>query len=244
MIAQVRAEILKIRSTRTTLGLIAGLLVIVVAFTVLSGLLQHARDLTTTENQRQLLGIGGISGVFSGLAGILVLTSEYRFGTIRPTFLIAPSWPRILGAKLIASFVVGVVFGVVGMALSYAIGYACLSGRNIAFALDSRDIALLLFGSILGSGAFGAIGVGVGAIVRNQIGAVIGILAWAFVVESLLFALVPSVGRFVPGEAANALQGASTDHLLSPAVGALVLLAWVAGLALIGLLWTERRDVA
>jgi ABC-2 type transport system permease protein len=244
VISQIRAEVLKIRSTRTTLGLVAGLLVIVIAFTVLSGLLQHARHLTSTEDQRQLLGIGSISGLFSGLAGILVLTSEYRFGTIRPTFLVAPSWLRILGAKLIATFVVGVIFGIVGMALSYGIGYVCLSGRNISFALDNRDIALLLLGSILGSGIWGSIGVGVGAIVRNQIGAVIGILAWGFVVENLLFALVPSVGRFVPGEAANALQGSSADHLLSPAIGGLVMLAWLAGLALIGLLWTERRDVA
>ncbi len=244
MIAQVRAEILKIRSTRTTAGLVAGMLVIVIAFTVLSGLLQHARDLTSAEDQRQLLGIGGISGLFSGLAGILVLTSEYRFGTIRPTFLVAPSWLRILGAKLIATFLVGVIFGIVGTALSYAIGYVCLSERNIPFALDNRDIALLLGGSILASGIYGAIGVAFGAIVRNQIGAVIGILAWGFVVENLLFGLVPSIGRFVPGEAANAMQGSSADHLLSPAVGGLVMLAWLAALALIGLLWTERRDVA
>jgi ABC-2 type transport system permease protein len=244
VIEQVRAEVLKIRSTRTTLGLVAGMLVIVIAFTVLSGLLQHARDLTTPEDQRQLLGIGSIAGLFSGLAGILVLTSEYRFGTIRPTFLVAPSWPRILGAKLIATFVVGVVFGIVGMALSYGIGYVCLSARNIPFVLDNGDIALLVGGTILGAGIWGSIGVAVGAIVRNQIGAVIGILAWGFVVENLLFGLVPSIGRFVPGEAANALTGSTHDHLLSPAVGGLVMLAWLAGLALIGLLWTERRDVA
>jgi hypothetical protein len=245
LIAQVRAEILKIRSTRTTVGLVLGMLVLVVAITLLSGLLQHASDLqNNTENQRQLLGIGGIAGVFSALAGILVLTSEYRFGTIRPTFLVSPSWSRILGAKLIASFVVGVVIGAVGMALSYGIGYICLSQRDIPFALDNRDIAWLLLGTIAGTGIWGAIGVGVGAIVRNQIGAVIGLLAWGFVVENILFGLLPSVGRYVPGQAQNALQGSTADHLLSPAVGGLVLLAWVAGLAAIGLVWTSRRDVA
>jgi ABC-2 type transport system permease protein len=241
---QIRAEILKIRSTRTTLGLIAGLLVIVIAFTLLSGLLQHERHLASAENQRQLLGIGSIAGLFSALAGILVLTSEYRFGTIRPTFLTAPSWVRILGAKIVASFIVGVVFGVVGMAISYGIGYVCLSGRNIPFALDNGDIATLLLGSILGTGIWGAIGVGFGSIVRNQVGAIIGILAWGFVVENLLFGLLPGLGRFVPGEAANALQGSTADHLLSPVVGGLVMLAWLAGLALIGLVWTSRRDVA
>jgi ABC-2 type transport system permease protein len=244
VIRQVRAEILKIRSTRTTIGLVLGMLVLVVAITLLSGLLQHPRDLASTENQRQLLGIGGFAGVFSALAGILVLTSEYRFGTIRPTFLVAPSWPRVIGAKLIASFVVGVVFGIVGEALSYAIGYLCLSGRNIPFQLASGDIAWLLLGTIVGTGIWGAIGVGLGAIVRNQIGSVIGLLAWGFVIENILFGLVPSVGRYVPGQAQNALQGSTADHLLAPVLGGVVMLVWMAVLAAVGLAWTSRRDVA
>jgi ABC-2 type transport system permease protein len=245
VIRQVRAEILKIRSTRTTVGLVLGMLVLVVAITLLSGLLQHASDLeNNTENQRQLLGIGGIAGVFSALAGILVLTSEYRFGTIRPTFLVTPHWSRILGAKLVASFVVGVVFGAVGMALSYGIGYLCLSQRNIPFALDHGDIAWLLLGTIAGTGIWGAIGVGLGAIIRNQIGAVIGLLAWTFVVENILFGLVPSVGRYTIVQSSNAFQGSTADHLLSPAVGGLVMLAWMIVLAVVGLAWTSRRDVA
>jgi ABC-type transport system involved in multi-copper enzyme maturation permease subunit len=242
VIAQIRAEILKIRSTRTTLGLVAGLLVIAIAFTLLSGLLQHERDLQSAEDQRQLLGIGSIAGLFAALAGILVVTSEFRFGTIRPSFLVAPSWSRIIGAKLFASAIVGVVFGAVAVVISYGLGYLCLSTRGIPFALDGSDELLLIFGSIAGVAIWGAIGVAVGTIIRNQVGAIIGILAWGFVVENLLFGLLPGFGRFVPGEAANALQGSTADHLLSPAVGALVLLAWLAVLAAIGLAWTSRRD--
>jgi ABC-2 type transport system permease protein len=244
VIRQIRAEILKIRSTRTTIGLVLGMLVIVVALTTLSGLLQHARDLQTTEDQRQLLGIGSFAGVFSALAGILVMTSEYRFGTIRPTFLVAPSWTRILGAKVVASFLVGLVFGIVGLGLSYGIGYACLSGRNIDFAFGSGDIAWLWFGTVVGTGIWGAIGVGLGAIVRNQIGAVIGLLAWSFVIENILFGLVPSVGRYTIVQSQNAFQASTASHLLSPGLGGLVMLAWAVVLGAIGLAWTSRRDVA
>jgi ABC-type transport system involved in multi-copper enzyme maturation permease subunit len=242
VIAQIRAEVLKIRSTKTTLGLVAGLLVIAVAFTLLSGLLQHERDLATAEDQRQLLGVGSIAGLFAALAGILVVTSEFRFGTIRPSFLVAPSWRRIIGAKLIASAVVGIVFGVVAMVITYALGYLCLSSRDIPFVLDRGDQLLLVLGSIAGVAIWGAIGVAVGTIIRNQVGAIIGILAWGFVVENLLFGVVPSVGRYVPGQAANALQGSTADHLLSPGPGAAVMLVWLAGLAVIGLAWTARRD--
>ena len=94
MINQIRAEALKIRSTRTTLGFVVATVVLVVSLTLLTGLLSNS--LHTVENQRQLFGLGGIAGLFSSLAGILVITGEYRFGTIRPTFLVSPRWPRTL----------------------------------------------------------------------------------------------------------------------------------------------------
>jgi hypothetical protein len=244
VIAQVRAELLKIRSTRTTLGLVAGMLLLVIAVTVLTGLLSDARDLTTAEDQRNMLGIGGIAGIFSALAGILVVTSETRFGTIRPTFLVTPSWFRILGAKVIASFIAGVVFGALGMACSYGIGRVCLSARDIPYAFDGGDLAWLLIGAIVGSGIWGGIGVGVGTIIRNQVGAVIAFLAWGFVVENIVFGLAPSVGRWLPVQAMNGFQGSTADDLLSPALGGLVMLGWMAGLVAIGIALTSRRDVA
>jgi ABC-2 type transport system permease protein len=240
---QTLAEILKIRSTRTTLGLVIGLLVLVVVITVLTGTLSDEVDLIRVEDQRQLLGLGNIAGLFAALAGILVVTSEYRFGTIRPTFLVTPSWVRILSAKVVASIIVGIVFGIVGEGLSYAIGYVALTQRDIPTALDGSQNALLILGTIAGTAIWGGIGVGIGTIVRNQIGSVIGLLAWGFVVESLLFALVPSVGRWTPGQAQTALMGSSADHLLSAGLGGVVLLGWMLVLVAIGIAWTSHRDV-
>src|SRR5690242_10874674 len=87
MIAQIRAELLKIRSTRTTIGLILGMIALILLFTLLTGLLTHPSGLASREDQRQLLSLGSLAGVFSALAGVLLVTSEYRFGTIRPTIL-------------------------------------------------------------------------------------------------------------------------------------------------------------
>jgi hypothetical protein len=72
---------------------------------------------------------------------------------------------------------------------------------------------------------------------------VIGLLAWDFVVSSLLFGLAPSVGRFMPTTAANAFMGLKTEHLLSPAAGGAVLVGWTAALALAGLVLIRQRDV-
>jgi hypothetical protein len=82
VIAQTRAELLKIRSTRTTLGLLLALVGLALLFALLTGLLGKSGDLVGKENQRLLLGNGTLAGVFAALAGIMLVTSEYRFGTI------------------------------------------------------------------------------------------------------------------------------------------------------------------
>ena len=62
MIAQIRAELLKIRSTRTTVGLILGMIVLILLFTLLTGLLTHPSGLTGKESQRDLLSLGSLAG--------------------------------------------------------------------------------------------------------------------------------------------------------------------------------------
>jgi len=244
VIAQTRAELLKLRSTRTTVGLVLGMLALIILFALLAGLLTHARSLTTPEDQRGLLGVGSLAGVFSALVGVLLVTGEYRFGTIRPTFLFTPRRSKVIGAKLVATMLAGLAFGIVGEGLGFAIGYVCLHARGIPIVLHGGAVALLLLGTVAGVSLWGGIGVAVAAIVRNQIGTVVGLLAWGFIVENLLFAFVPSVGRLTPGEAANALSGLTTSHLLPAAAGGAVLVAWVALLTLAGLVLTARRDVS
>ena len=188
--------------------------------------------------------MGSLAGVFSALAGIMLVTSEYRFGTIRPTFLFNPRRSRVIGAKLGAGLLAGVVFGLVGEGLGFAIGYVILEGRGITYALDAGQTALLLFGTLAGIALWGAIGVGLGTILRNQVGAIIGLLAWGFVVENLLFAFVPSVGRFAPVHAGDALTGITTEHLLAAGAGGAVLLLWAVALAVAGIALAARRDVS
>jgi len=241
---QIDAELLKIRSTRTTIGLALGMIVLTLLFALLSGLLTKAPALTSTQDQLGLLSVGSLSGVFAALAGIMLITSEYRYGTIRPTFLFSPRRSRVLAAKLAAGLLAGLAFGVAGEALGFAIGIAILDARGIPYAPDAGTTALLLGGTIAASALWGAIGVGLGAILRNQVGAIIALLAWGFVVENLLFAFVPSVGRFAPVHAQNGLFGLTTRHLLSPAAGAATLIAWTAALAAAGVVLVARRDVS
>jgi ABC-2 type transport system permease protein len=244
VIAQLKAEMLKVRSTRTTLGLVAGMIGLILLIVVLTGLLTHPDGLTSRHDQRGLLAPGAVALIFSGLAGVLLVTSEYRYGTIRPTFLFTPRRANVLLAKLTAGLLTGLVFGAVSVGLAVGVGELILSARGIPSALTGGDVALIVFGGLGAIALLGAFGVGLGAILRSQVGAVIALLAWDFVVNSLLFELAPSVGRFMPTPAADALMGLKTTHLLPPAAGGAVLLAWAAVLGVAGLALTLWRDVA
>ena len=243
MIAQIRSELLKIRSTRTTIGLLLGMIALILLFTLLTGLLSHPPGLMGKENQRQLLSVGSLAGVFSALAGVLLVTSEYRYGTIRPTILFNPARSHVLdrqarrrraGRNRIRSRWRGDRLG----------DQLCdPRGARHHDRAQLSDVLLLALGGLVGVALWGAIGTGLGTIIHNQVGAVITLLAWGFVIDSLLFGLVPSVGRYTPTRASDALMGLKTQHLLSPGVGAIILIAWAIVLAFIGIGITGQRDI-
>ena len=243
MIAQIRAELLKMRSTRTTIALILAMIVLILLFTLLTGLLTHPGGLASKEDQRQLLSLSSFTAVFSALTGVLLVTSEYRYGTIRPTILFNPARSHVLAAKAVTGALAGLAFGILGEAIGWAVGYAILDGRGITVVLSNGDILLLTLGGLAGAALWGAIGAGLGAIIHNQVGGIITLLAWGLVVDDLLFGLAPSVGRFTPTRAADALMGLRADHLLSPGVGAITLIAWAGALMVAGITLSARQDI-
>ena len=149
----------------------------------------------------------------------------------------------VLAAKFPAGALAGIVFGVIGEAIGWAVGYAVLDGRGITVLLSSGDILLLTLGGLAGAALWGAIGAGLGAIIHNQVGGVIALLAWGLVVDNLLFGLAPSVGRFMPDRASDALMGLREHHLLAPGAGAIILIAWAGALAVLGIALSVRQDI-
>jgi len=243
VINQVRAELLKIRSTRTTIGLLLGMILLALIFIILTCTLSPTNQIFTEQDQVGLLSFGSIAGVFSALAGIMLVTSEYRFGTMRPTFLFNPNRSRLFASKAFAGLLAGLVFGVIAEGLTFAIGLAILEGRHVHIALSGSNMTMLIVGSVVSTALWGIIGVGLGAIIRNQVGAVIALLAFGFVVENLVFGLLPSVGRFLPVHAGNSMIGFTGQHYLSGTIGTLVLVAWTVVLAGAGLAAIKGRDV-
>ena len=247
MRALLRSELLKQRSTRTTLGLFAAMVGLVLLAVLLHGFGLRAESLRDRHVQLMVLGRGEFLGVlFAALLGALSLTAEIRHGTIRPTLLFSPQRSRVVAAKVAVSMVIGTGFGLVAGAAAVAAGTAALRTRGIDVQLDRRDDALLIFGAAAAAALWGAIGVGIGAVIRNHVPALIGICAWLLFVEGLLAGDVSGlgdIGRLLPGSAAAAISGQDPGTLLAPATGLTLLAAYAGVAAWAGALLTSRRDV-
>jgi ABC-2 type transport system permease protein len=245
--AELGAELLKQRSTWTVLGLFSALLGLVLLAVVLHGLGLPARDLADPHVQLMVLGRGEFLGVlFAALLGAMSITAEIRHGTIRPTFLFTPRRGRVVAAKVMVSILIGAGFGLVAGGAAVVAGTMALRARGIDIQLDRGDYVLLVVGSAAAAALWAAIGVGVAALVRNQVPTLVGICAWVLFVEGLLAGDVGGlgdVGRFLPGSAAAAMSGQDPGTLLAPEVGLGLLTLYATATALAGAVATSRRDV-
>ncbi len=243
-----RAELFKQRSTRTALGLFGALLGLVLFVVLLHGLGLPAGNFSSTSKQLTVLFAWGevLGALFAALLGAMSMTGEIRHGTIRPTLLVTPERHRVVAAKVWASMLIGTGFGLVAGAVAAGVGTVALRAREIDIRLDGADYALLVAGSAAAAALWAAIGVGLGAIVRNQTPALVGICVWLLFVENLLvgdIAGVGGAGRFLPGAAGKAISGQDPANLLAPVFGLVLLALYATAAAVAGSVVISRRDI-
>lgn len=197
--------------------------------------------------------------VFPLLIGTLMVTGEFRHKTLTPTFLATPRRGAVLGAKLLVGIGVGVLYGVLGILASVLPSAGLLAAYGIGTDLGSSDTWALLGRMILAFCLWVLIGIGVGALVRNQVGAIVGVLVFTQFLEPVGRAAasfvegLSEVTRFLPGAAGDALVGASVFTAATPGAagaaelewwaGGLVLLGYAVVLVVLGHLLSWRRDV-
>jgi ABC-2 type transport system permease protein len=196
-----------------------------------------------------------VAYVFPALAGALAVTAEYRYQTLTPTFLGEPRRALVLAAKLVCATALGLLFGAATVAANVAGVMPVLAGTGHEVGLDGHVLAALAK-VVLGMGLWAALGLGVGALVRHQVAAIVIVVAVSQIVEPLLrFGLAAwdatrSASQFLPGAAGDAMAGASIFtvsgqvELLEWWQGALVLAAYAAAAFAAGAATTLRRDVA
>jgi ABC-2 type transport system permease protein len=240
---QLRSELVKLRSTKTNLGLLVGMVGLVLLIVIITGVAVSPAELAKDEHQRALFGLGLAGGFVASLIGVMSITSEFRHGTIRPTFVFTPRRGRVVGAKVLSSVVLGTVFGVITEAVAFGVGMGILAIRGVDVVVPTHELLLVALGSIACAALMAALGVGVGAVARNQVLAVIGVVVWFMVVENVVVSAWPQVGKFFPLAAGDAMTGINADEILNAPQGALVLIGYVLAFFLAALLVTQRSDV-
>jgi len=248
----IRSEILKLRTTRLTVLLLAATALLTVLMSVLvawragGGGMMSPASLGTTEGQRQALTMTRFGLVFAMILGAVIANGEFRT-TATATYLATPRRGRVLVAKLIAALIAGAGFGLIAAAAATATGLTAVAIRGYEVTLPAGTIAGYAGGAVLAAALLAAIGVGIGSLVRSSVGAVVGILVEALLVEHLGEALFSSVVPYLPFTAANSLAGLpfSGDVTALPRGAVVVVLAAVAaGLAIIASRTVVRRDIA
>jgi hypothetical protein len=245
--ALVRAELLKVRTTRAPYFLaLAGVLLSMLGVlgNALTAGQQTLPPLTDPAMARTVYAsAGGVTSLIP-VIGILIMTTEYRFMTVTSTFLVTPRRGRVVTAKMVAAALVSALIGAVSVILSFALAAVILSVKTHA-AVPATTQLQIAGGVLLSCALYGILGVSVGALIKNQVAAVVVALVWTFVVEALVVALLPSVGKWLPAGANNAiLQGSRPGASFLPVWGgALVLVGYAVVLALVAARTTLRRDV-
>jgi len=232
-------ELIKLRTTRTALGFALTMLGLMLLSTLLQTLVG---DPVTVQDKRNAVSVGGIMPTVLIIFGAVAATGEHRHGTITSTFLIAPDRVRATIAKLAAYAAAGALVGLGVQLVAFAIGVPLLAGQA-GPDLTASTLVGMLAETVVACALATAIGVGIGALVRNQVAAVVGTLAYVFIVESVVGGFAPRVYPFLIGGAINSLTEFDIDHRTSAVVGGLLLGAWTLAFGAAAVLADRARDV-
>jgi len=239
-----------------------------------AGIVPHG----STQWFTNVLSVLDNSRLLALVLGVLIITGEYRHKTVTPTFLAEPRRGHVVAAKLAIGFAGGVALGVLTMLTGLVTGlvlvatkvHSCLTSAGVKQGMSQavcraqsgvyyvatthtlwHDWSRIAAGVILGTGLFALYGIGLGALLKNQIVAIVVGLIFTLVVESIIGAIWPTIGEYLPGQAATALEdaarttgfGASSNQLLPWWGGAIMLLIYGITLAVLGTMTTLRSDI-
>jgi ABC-type transport system involved in multi-copper enzyme maturation permease subunit len=196
---QVRAEIMKLRTTKVWWLFLVGVVVLTAWMLLRNGASHHyelyppldqyqeqdrAQAAATAAQSQTYAGRAGIaadmvtSGQFFGallamLLGLLTVTNEYAHQTATATFLTNPHRGAVIAAKLAAATGIGVLFWAASTAIDVVVTPIYLNSQHISVALTDwiplRSVLLNLLAYVM----WGIFGVGLGSLFRSQVGAVV-----------------------------------------------------------------------
>ncbi|HEX2363242.1 MAG TPA: hypothetical protein VHI11_14325 [Jiangellaceae bacterium] len=244
MPAMVRTEWLALRTIRTPWFLAAAtvLVTVVLALTpVIDSGKNGAASIGTSAAMLAVLDAIAWGSVGVLLLGVLTVTSEFRHGIATVTFLQTPRRQRVLAAKAMTVIVVGSGLAVVNLAVALTVG---LPTGAVQLPILNGDVLLHVLGLMLAYPLYGALGVGIGALLIYQPVAVVLPIAW-LLLEHVLADNLPRTARpWSLSAVTSALANAGMVEAVLPVLaGGLALLGYAVLLLSLGTARVVRRDI-
>lgn len=256
LVRVLNSEWIKMRTLRSTWITLVAIVLVIIAFGLISAMVSSGR--ISTQGGGPPRSLGPLSLVLAGanlavlivaVMGAIVGAREFSTGMIRATFSAVPKRLPVLWSKLIVFTVVVLPIVAVSVAAVFFLGMRVLSGAGAATVAWSDDgVARSVLGTAFYIAGLGIIGLAIGVLLRTtaaSIGVVIGAVIF---LPALASALLPDswdgVLKYLPSNSATAFTGGSETGatLLTPGTGLMVFTAWIV-LAIVGsAIVLTRRD--
>jgi hypothetical protein len=204
--AMLGTELLKLRTVPATPVLVAAG-ILITAFLALQQVASAGRQGSPSIGTAGLL-LAVLSTAVRGqllalVIGVLAVTTERQNRTLTATLLQTPHRVRLLGAKAAAAALVGLLLGVLDLAVAAVVA---VSSGALQGPLINGQVVLAAAGQLLGYPLWALLGAGIGSLLMAyQPIAVLLPVAWFLVLESNVGALVQSLAPWLPGRLASAL---------------------------------------
>lgn len=193
-----------------------------------------------------LLGLQQFSVIVLMIMAVLGVTSEYRFSTMRASFLAVPHRPLVLLGKAAVYVALTVITTLILAVVCILILQAGLGTSVVGFGDEA--VIRQVWGTPIYAALCVVLSMGVGSLVRQTAGAISIVLVWMLVLETILGS-VPRVrdwvGPFLPfANGGRFLTGATAgDHYhWNSGVSLAYFAVWAIVIFAAGVLVTERRD--
>jgi len=256
MIDIIRSEWIKFRSLPSMAWTMLTVIVLTVGLGALFSLGRARAMLSATPADRAAWDptAASLSGLIVAqvavtVLGVLVITSEFATGMIRPSLTVAPHRARVLIAKATMLTVVAFVVGTVAGLVAYVAGQPIIAHQGVPHsALGDPGVLRAVFGSGLYLAAAALFGLALGALVRATAGALaisITIMLLAPIFSPLLPAAIASwMSRWWPSVAGlRVITVTPVRHAYGPWSGIGVLAGFALAILAAALINFRRRDV-
>ena len=234
------SELLKIwTAPRTVLGMVLAELAIVAIGTASTIDSATSSELSRPASLEQdLIGVAASSMLFALLLGVLIITWEYRHGTLTQTFLLTPVREWVIAAKTVVAALAGATLAVPALLLMLVITEIWIPDR-VDFGSHELELVARLF---LSAAIVAVLGLEIGASTGRQLGAIVVIFAWLIFAEPAL-STWNAVQDYLPLRAIDGVLGMGGEGSLSFGRGLVTIACYVAGLGALAVAITRRRDI-